>query len=125
MTTGDRTGEPAAPGGGSDGFMVWANVYRALNGAMGSVHATRELADRMAGRDRIACVALRVHEGLGLNGLGPNGLGPDGQGDSGRGVIRQDNLKQDNLERDNLQRGNLAQDKAVRADTAPADGESI
>ena len=33
-----------------------ANVYRSLNGAMGCVHASRELADAQAGRDRLACV---------------------------------------------------------------------
>ena len=37
-----------------------ANVYRSLNGAMGSVWQTRALADQMAGRDRIACVPFAV-----------------------------------------------------------------
>jgi hypothetical protein len=47
-------------------FRVWANVYRSVNGAMGSVHATRELADQMAARDRVACVEFYVWDGLGV-----------------------------------------------------------
>lgn len=43
---------------------VWVNVYRPLNGACGSVWATRELADRMAGRDRLDCVEVKVGVGL-------------------------------------------------------------
>ena len=33
-----------------------ANVYRSLNGAMGSVHSSRDLADQQAGRGRLACI---------------------------------------------------------------------
>lgn len=35
---------------------LWANVYRSLNGAVGSVHETRALADQMAASGRLACV---------------------------------------------------------------------
>jgi hypothetical protein len=34
----------------------FANIYRPLIGSCGQVYASRELADQMAGRDRIACV---------------------------------------------------------------------
>lgn len=49
---------------------VYANVYRSLNGAMGSIWETQELADQMAGRDRIACVPIDVPGNLdeGLRG---------------------------------------------------------
>ncbi|UGA46647.1 hypothetical protein HU230_0011645 [Bradyrhizobium quebecense] len=44
---------------------VWVNVYRPLMGACGTVWASRELADQMAARNRIACVPVRVGESLG------------------------------------------------------------
>jgi|GEM_PF-2872848 len=44
---------------------VWVNVYRPLMGACGTVWATRELADQMAARNRIACVPVKVGESLG------------------------------------------------------------
>lgn len=48
-------------------FTVWANVYRSLNGAMGSVWASEELANQMAGRDRLACIPVLVPgDGLGV-----------------------------------------------------------
>lgn len=34
----------------------FANIYRPMIGACGHVYASEELADQMAGRDRIACV---------------------------------------------------------------------
>jgi hypothetical protein len=43
---------------------LYANVYRSVNGAMGSVYATRELADRMVGRDRLDCIRFDAGEGL-------------------------------------------------------------
>ncbi|MGJ4954607.1 hypothetical protein ACQR1H_03105 [Bradyrhizobium sp. HKCCYLRH2015] len=39
---------------------LWANVYVPLNGAMGSIYATRALADQMAGRDRITCIEINI-----------------------------------------------------------------
>lgn len=40
------------------------NVYRPLMGACGSVYTSRELADQLAGRDRLACVEIKVGVGL-------------------------------------------------------------
>ncbi len=34
----------------------YANIYPPVIGSCGHVYATRQLADQMAGRDRIACV---------------------------------------------------------------------
>ncbi len=46
---------------------AWANIYRPLNGALGSVYTSRRLADQMAGRDRIACVEIDLpREAAGL-----------------------------------------------------------
>lgn len=43
---------------GARSFKAWANVYRSLNGAMGSVYASRELADQQAAYGRLACVEI-------------------------------------------------------------------
>jgi hypothetical protein len=43
----------------------WVNLYRPLMSACGSVYPSRELADQMAGRDRLACVEVKVGVGLG------------------------------------------------------------
>lgn len=43
----------------------FVNLYRPLNGACGSVYSTRELADQMAGRDRLRCVEIKMGVGLG------------------------------------------------------------
>lgn len=42
---------------------IFVNVYRALNGAMGSVYASRELADWMAGCGRLICLEIEIGEG--------------------------------------------------------------
>jgi hypothetical protein len=39
---------------------IYANIYRSLNGAIGSVHRTREQADLQAGRDRLQCIEIEV-----------------------------------------------------------------
>lgn len=41
---------------------IFINVYRELNGAMGSVYASRELADHMAGRSRLVCLEVEIGE---------------------------------------------------------------
>lgn len=43
----------------------YVNLYRPLMGACGSVYTSRGLADQMAGRDRLACVEVKVGVGLG------------------------------------------------------------
>lgn len=47
-------------------FKAWANVYSEFRGALGSIHATREIADQQAARGRLACVEIKVVEGMGL-----------------------------------------------------------
>lgn len=42
---------------------AWVNVYLPLNGAMGTVYASRALADQMAGRDRLACIKIDIPQG--------------------------------------------------------------
>ena len=39
---------------------IYVNVYRPLAGSIGHAYETRELADQMAGRDRIACVEVEI-----------------------------------------------------------------
>lgn len=46
---------------------LWVNVYRPLIGASGTAYETRELADQMAGRGRIACVEIKFEAGEGLD----------------------------------------------------------
>lgn len=53
---------------------VWINVYRPAIGACGSVYASRELADQMAGRDRLACIEVSVEE----NAIVPPGRDHEG-----------------------------------------------
>jgi hypothetical protein len=43
----------------------WVNVYRPLMAALGSVYSSREHADHLAGRDRLACVEVKAGVGLG------------------------------------------------------------
>jgi len=45
--------------------VYFVNLYRPLMGACGSVYSSRELADQMAGRDRLACLEVKVGVGLG------------------------------------------------------------
>ncbi|MCA6114274.1 hypothetical protein J6524_04935 [Bradyrhizobium sp. WSM 1738] len=49
----------------TDAQTYFVNLYRPLMGACGSVYTSRELADQMAGRDRLACVEVKVGVGLG------------------------------------------------------------
>lgn len=44
----------------------WVNIYHGISGSSGSVYETRELADQMAGRGRIACKQIYVMPGEGL-----------------------------------------------------------
>ena len=44
----------------------WVNIYRGVAGSAGSAYETRELADQMAGRGRIACKEIYVMPGEGL-----------------------------------------------------------
>ena len=46
--------------------IYWVNIYRGLAGACGSVYESREMADQMAGRNRIACKTLIASPGDGL-----------------------------------------------------------
>lgn len=39
---------------------VWVNLYRETIGSCGSAYTSKELADQMAGRDRLACVRVLV-----------------------------------------------------------------
>lgn len=41
---------------------LFANVYRSINGAAGSVYTTRALADQMAVRGRLACVEFEIRD---------------------------------------------------------------
>jgi len=43
----------------------FVNVYRPGMAALGSVYPSRELADLIAGRDRLACVEVKAGVGLG------------------------------------------------------------
>jgi hypothetical protein len=43
----------------------FVNVYRPGRDALGSVFPSRELADQIAGRDRLACVEVKAGVGLG------------------------------------------------------------
>jgi hypothetical protein len=38
----------------------FANLYKPVIGSCGHVYASRQLADQMAGRDRLACVPFEV-----------------------------------------------------------------
>ena len=49
----------------SEAASYWVNLYRPLMSACGSVYPSRELADQMARRDRLACVEVKVGVGLG------------------------------------------------------------
>jgi hypothetical protein len=44
----------------------WVNIYRGVAGSAGAVYETRELADQMAGRNRVACKEIYVMPGEGL-----------------------------------------------------------
>lgn len=48
-----------------DAATYFVNLYRPLMGAVGSVYLSREQADQEAGRDRLACVEVKVGVGLG------------------------------------------------------------
>lgn len=37
---------------------LWVNYYRPIVGSCGHAYSTRELADQMASRDRIACIPV-------------------------------------------------------------------
>lgn len=45
---------------------VWVNIYPEMNGASGSAHASRELADQWR-KGRIACVEVPFTKGQGLH----------------------------------------------------------
>jgi hypothetical protein len=44
----------------------WVNIYRVFVGSVGTAYETRELADQMAARGRIACKEICVVPGEGL-----------------------------------------------------------
>lgn len=49
-------------------FKVFVNIYwPPLIGAMGAVYHSRELADQMAGRNRIACKEVKIEPGEGIS----------------------------------------------------------
>jgi hypothetical protein len=48
--------------------IYWVNIYRGIAGSCGSVYESREMADQMAGRNRLACKALIASPGDGLEG---------------------------------------------------------
>lgn len=43
---------------------LFVNIYRPFAGQIGTAYATRELADQMAARGRLACVQINMHGAL-------------------------------------------------------------
>ncbi len=48
---------------------LFVNVYAPFAAQIGTAYATRELADQMAARSRVACVEVDLDLGLVLSGL--------------------------------------------------------
>lgn len=46
--------------------VYFVNIYPPMVGACGAVYETRELADQMAGRNRLACKEIYVQPGEGI-----------------------------------------------------------
>jgi len=46
--------------------VYFVNIYSPVNGACGAVYATRDLADRLAGKGRLACKEIYVLPGEGI-----------------------------------------------------------
>ncbi|WP_375413072.1 hypothetical protein [uncultured Bradyrhizobium sp.] len=46
--------------------VYFVNIYSPLIGACGSVYENRELADQMAGKNRLACKEIYVRPGEGI-----------------------------------------------------------
>lgn len=53
--------------------VYFVNIYTPVNGACGSVYESRELADQMAGKGRLACKEIYVRDGEGIEREEVNG----------------------------------------------------